>query len=143
MRRFSLLIPLAGCILSVVSERAVAAPSPYSTMIVFGDSLSDSGHYPGVGSGMRFTNLTGPTYKEYRGEEYAGVAPTRLGIKLGIAPADLRPSTSPGNFLTGEPDGNNWAVGGYRTDQILNSIKTESKVAFPDDWALVLSLIHI
>ena len=93
MRRFSLLIPLAGCILSVVSERAVAAPSPYSTMIVFGDSLSDSGHYPGVGSGMRFTNLTGPTYKEYRGEEYAGVAPTRLGIKLGIAPADLRPST--------------------------------------------------
>ena len=137
MRRFSLLIPLAGCILSVVSERAVAAPSPYSTMIVFGDSLSDSGHYPGVGSGMRFTNLTGPTYKEYRGEEYAGVAPTRLGIKLGIAPADLRPSTSPGNFLTGEPDGNNWAVGGYRTDQILNSIKTESKVAFPDDWALV------
>ena len=65
------------------------------------------------------------------------VAPTRLGTKLGIAPADMRPSTSPDNTLTGEPDGNNWAVGGYRTDQILNSIKTESKVAIPDDWALV------
>ena len=136
MRRLSLLIPLAGCILSIVSERVIAAPSPYSTMIVFGDSLSDSGHYPGVGSGLRFTNRTGPTYKEYRGEEYVAVAPTRLGIKLGIAPADLRPSTSPGNTLTGEPDGNNWAVGGYRTDQILNSIKTVSKVAVPDDWSL-------
>ena len=137
MRRLSVLIPLAGCILSIVSERVIAAPSPYSTMIVFGDSLSDSGHYPGVGTGMRFTNRTGPTYKEYRGEEYVAVAPTRLGTKLGIAPADMRPSTSPGNTLTGEPDGNNWAVGGYRTDQILNSVKTESKVAIPDDWSFV------
>ena len=137
MRRLSLLIPLAGCILSVVSERAIAAPTPYSTMIVFGDSLSDSGQFPGVGSGMRFTNRTGPTYKEYRGEEYVAVAPMRLGARLGIAPADLRPSTSPGNSLAGEPDGNNWAVGGYRTDQIFNSIMTQSKVAFPDDWAFV------
>ncbi|WP_321838136.1 esterase EstP [Pseudomonas kulmbachensis] len=137
MRRLSLLIPLAGCILSIVSERAIAAPTPYSTMIVFGDSLSDSGQFPGVGSGMRFTNHTGPTYKEYSGEEYVAVAPMRLGAKLGIAPGDLGPSTSMTNSVTGSPDGNNWAVGGYRTDQILNSVTTVSKVTVPDDWFLI------
>ena len=134
MRRLSLLIPLAGCILSFVSERAFATPAPYSTMIVFGDSLSDSGQYPDTGSGMRFTNRTGPTYKQ---EAYAAVAPMLLGAKLGIARGDLAPSTSPGNALTGEPDGNNWAVGGYRTDQIFKSITNESKVALPDDWSFV------
>ena len=69
MRRLSLLIPLAGCILSFVSERVLAAPTPYSTMIVFGDSLSDSGQYidfsGAVGDSTRFTNRTGPTYKEF------------------------------------------------------------------------------
>ena len=80
---------------------------------------------------MRFTNRRGPTYKT---EPYAAVAPTLLGERLGIAPGDLGPSTSPGNALTGENDGNNWAVGGYRTDQILNSITKVSKVSIPDDW---------
>ena len=133
MRRLSLLIPLAGCILSFVSERVLAAPTPYSTMIVFGDSLSDSGHFPDTGSGMRFTNRSGPTY---RGEAYSAVAPMILGEKLSIAPGDLSPSTSPGNAFTGDPDGNNWAVGGYRTDQIFNSITKVSKVAVPQGWFL-------
>ena len=137
MPRFPLFHPLAGCLLSLACTHALGAPTPYSTMFVFGDSLSDSGQFPDNGSGMRFTNRTGPTYKEYQGEAHSAVAPMLLGAKLGIAPGDLAPSTSPGNVLTGEPDGNNWAVGGYRTDQILKSIKTESKVAVPDDWAFV------
>ena len=134
MRRLSLLIPLAGCILSFVSERVLAAPTPYSTMIVFGDSLSDSGQYidfsGAVGDSTRFTNRTGPTYKEFKGEAYAPVAPMLLGAKLGIAPGDLAPSTS----MTGDTDGNNWAVGGYRTDQIFKSITKVSKVTVPRDW---------
>ena len=122
MRRLSLLIPLAGCILSFVSERVLAAPTPYSTMIVFGDSLSDSGHFPDTGSGMRFTNRSGPTY---RGEAYSAVAPMILGAKLSIAPGDLSPSTSPGNAFTGDPDGNNWAVGGYRNVNIGTSYRLD------------------
>ena len=134
MRRLSLLIPLAGCILSFVSERAIAAPAPYSTMIVFGDSLSDSGQYidlsGAVGDSTRFTNRTGPTYKEFKGEAYAPVAPMLLGAKLGIAPRDLAPSTS----MTSDTDGNNWAVGGYRTDQIFKSVTKVSKVSVPKGW---------
>ena len=134
MRRLSLLVPLAGCILSFVSERALATPAPYSTMIVFGDSLSDSGQYIDLsgagGDSTRFTNRTGPTYKEFKGEAYAPVAPMLLGAKLGIAPSDLAPSTS----MTGDTDGNNWAVGGYRTDQIFKSITKVSKVTVPRDW---------
>ena len=45
-----------------------------------------------------------------------------LGNQLGIAPGDLAASTSPVNAQQGIADGNNWAVGGYRTDQIYDSI---------------------
>jgi outer membrane lipase/esterase len=45
-----------------------------------------------------------------------------LGGKLGIAAGDLAPSTSPVSAAQGLPDGNDWAVGGYRTDQIYDSI---------------------
>jgi outer membrane lipase/esterase len=45
-----------------------------------------------------------------------------LGGKLGIAAGDLAPSTSPVYAAQGLPDGNDWAVGGYRTDQIYDSI---------------------
>ncbi|RXL62747.1 hypothetical protein EO238_33245, partial [Citrobacter sp. AAK_AS5] len=38
--------------LTLACSQAFATPSPYSSMIVFGDSLSDAGQFGGV----RFTN---------------------------------------------------------------------------------------
>lgn len=93
-----------------------ATPSPYSTMIVFGDSLSDAGQY-----GVRFTN-------PLPDGEYAQVSPTLLGQQLGVAPGELLPSTA---LAPGAVDGNNWATGGYRTDQILESIVGDSVVGAP------------
>ncbi|MEF9879765.1 MAG: HAD hydrolase family protein [Clostridia bacterium] len=41
MLRPSFVAPLAGCLLALACAQAFAAPSPYSTMVVFGDSLND------------------------------------------------------------------------------------------------------
>lgn len=129
-------LPFAACILTLACSHALAAPSPYSTMVIFGDSLSDSGQYPDtagpLGATLRFTNRTGPTFNDGSGEIFGPVAPMLLGSKLGIAPGDLAPSTSPVNAALGLKDGNDWAVGGYRTDQIFNSITSTSVVAIPD-----------
>ncbi|MHC6223667.1 esterase EstP [Pseudomonas sp. X10] len=114
-------------LLALACSQAIAAPSPYSTLIVFGDSLSDAGQFPdlaGSSDGMRFTNRTADG-------TYAAVSPMILGAKLGVSPTELGPSTSLTNALSGQPDGNNWAVGGYRTDQILDSITGTSQVAIP------------
>lgn len=137
MTKQALCLPFAACILSLACSHALAASSPYSTMLVFGDSLSDSGQYPDVTgpniSGLRFTNRTGPTFQDGSGEAYGAVSTTLLGLKLGIAPGDLAPSTSVVNEALGLKDGNNYAVGGYRTDQIYDSITSTSTVAIPDD----------
>ncbi|QVM91848.1 autotransporter domain-containing protein [Pseudomonas entomophila] len=109
------------------SSQAMAAPSPYSSLIVFGDSLSDAGQFPdltGGTAGMRFTN------RDANGN-YAPVSPMILGGRLGLSDTSLGPSTSIGNLLQGLPDGNNWAVGGYTTQQILDSITTTSKAVIP------------
>ena len=95
--------------------QAIAAPSPYSSMIVFGDSLSDAGQF-----GLRFTNRNADG-------SYAPVTPMILGSRLGIAPEELNPSTSIGT----RPDGNNWAVGGYTTQQILDAITDTSRTVIP------------
>ncbi|AVD88198.1 MULTISPECIES: esterase EstP [Pseudomonas] len=111
------------CTLALACSQALAAPSPYSTMIVFGDSLSDAGQFPdllGGTDGMRFTN------RDSDGN-FAPVSPMILGGQLGVAPADLNPSTSFGI----RPDGNNWAVGGYTTQQILDSITGTSQLIIP------------
>lgn len=129
------LVPLAGCLLSLTCAQASAAPSPYSTMVVFGDSLSDAGQFPDAGgppgATTRFTNRTGPTYLNNSGESFALVSSTLLGMKLGVAPSDLNASTSPVRAAQGLSDGNNWAVGGYRTDNILDSITSVSNAAIP------------
>lgn len=126
-------LPFAACVLSLACSHALAAPSPYSTMVVFGDSLSDSGQYPDTGgpqgSTLRFTNRTGPTFQDGSGEVYGPVSSTLLGLKLGVAPGDLVSSTSPVNAALGVKDGNNWAVGGYRTDQIYDSLTSTSDVS--------------
>ncbi|WP_449430122.1 esterase EstP [Pseudomonas putida] len=109
--------------LALACSQAFAAPSPYSTLIVFGDSLSDAGQFPdltGASNGMRFTNRDG-------NGNYAPVSPMILGGRLGVAANDLNPSTS----LAIRPDGNNWAVGGYTTQQILDSITDTSETVIP------------
>lgn len=102
-------------LLALSCSHAMAAPSPYSSMIVFGDSLSDAGQF-----GMRFTNRNADG-------SYAPVTPMILGSRLGVAPEELNPSTSIGT----RPDGNNWAVGGYTTQQILDSITDTSRTVIP------------
>ncbi|MGE8337651.1 esterase EstP, partial [Pseudomonas laurylsulfatiphila] len=79
-----------------------------------------------AGATYRATNRTGPVYLDGSGEEYSAVAPQILGAKLGFSDDQLAGSTSATRGSEGLPDGNNWAVGGYRTDQILDSITTTS-----------------
>ncbi|KAB0566541.1 autotransporter domain-containing protein [Pseudomonas palleroniana] len=129
MFRPTFFAPLAGCLLSLACAQAFAASSPYSTMVVFGDSLADAGQFPdgNAGATLRFTNRTGPTFQG----GYGLVSSTLLGTRLGVAPNDLNASTSPVRAAQGLPDGNNWAVGGYRTDNILDSITSVSNAAIP------------
>ncbi|MBV4453007.1 MULTISPECIES: esterase EstP [Pseudomonas] len=128
MPRPAFLTPLAGCLLSLACAQALAA-SPYSTMVVFGDSLADAGQFPDGtrGSTLRFTNRTGPGFQG----DFGLVSSTLLGARLGVAANDLNASTSPVRAAQSLPDGNNWAVGGYRTDNILDSITTVSDAAIP------------
>ena len=66
---------LAACFLVSSYPIALASPSPYSTMVVFGDSLADAGQFPDAGgpngSALRFTNRTGPTYQDGSGELFS------------------------------------------------------------------------
>ncbi|MBB1518215.1 esterase EstP [Aquipseudomonas guryensis] len=117
------LTPLAAACLLASASLPLQA-SPYSTMVVFGDSLADAGQRADAdgpaGATERFTNRTGPTYQPGSGESYGLNATQILNGKLGLG--SMTGSTSPVNQALGLPDGDNWAVGGYRTDQILNSI---------------------
>ena len=128
---------LAACFLATSCSYALAAPSSYSTMIVFGDSLADAGQFPDAGgpagATLRFTNRTGPNYQDGRGEFISLNSSTLLGMKLSVAPGDLGASTSPVNAALGLADGNNWAVGGDRTDQIYDAITAQSNIVDPDD----------
>ncbi|VVN68249.1 esterase EstP [Pseudomonas fluorescens] len=130
MIKQTLFVPLAGALLSLACAQAIAAPSPYSNFVVFGDSLSDAGQFtdPGgpAGATQRFTNRTGPLYLDGSGEIRSANSTQLLGAKLGFSPDQVAASTSAARASQGLPDGNNWAVGGYRTDQILDSITSES-----------------
>ncbi|MBP8203270.1 MAG: autotransporter domain-containing protein [Pseudomonas sp.] len=118
-----LLTPLAAaCLLSITPCVALAAP--YSGLYVFGDSLSDAGQRIDLngpaGATIRFTNRIGPTFQGGSGEVFGSTAPMLLGEQLGLGPQAA--STSQVREDNGLADGNNWAVGGYRTDQVFNSI---------------------
>jgi outer membrane lipase/esterase len=113
----------------LASLPAAAQAMPYSQLVIFGDSLSDSGQFPDIGSpllggnptgGLRFTNRTGPTYLGNNTEYFDAVATQRLAALLGLQALPSTPILP--QILTGNADGTNYAVGGYRTDQILNSI---------------------
>lgn len=98
--------------------------APYSGLYVFGDSLSDAGQFPDSANPstqtQRFTNRVGPLFTNASGEVYGKTSPMLLGELLGLGVQS--PSTSSVFQSNGLADGNNWAVGGYRTDQILDSI---------------------
>lgn len=118
-----ILTPLAvACMLASYSSLSTAAP--FSGLVVFGDSLSDAGQFPDAGgpdgATQRFTNRVGPTYQSGSGEIYGSTSPMLLGEQLGLGPQ--APSTSQVYADQGLADGSNWAVGGYRTDQIYDSI---------------------
>ena len=118
-----LLTPLAAaCLLAAVAPSLAAAP--YSGLYVFGDSLSDAGQFPDSANPStqtrRFTNRIGPLFTDASGEVYGQTSPMLIGELLGLGPQT--PSTSSVFQANGWADGNNWAVGGYRTDQVLDSI---------------------
>lgn len=118
-----LLTPLAAACLLTLSPSLVFA-APYSGLVVFGDSLSDAGQFADpdgpAGATRRFTNRVGPTFQSGSGEIFGSTSPMLLGEQLGLGPQT--PSTSAVFAADGRPDGSNWAVGGYRTDQIFDSI---------------------
>ncbi|WP_371920139.1 autotransporter domain-containing protein [Pseudomonas sp. F(2018)] len=113
------LTPLAfACLLATAFSAEAGA---YSGMVVFGDSLSDAGQRPEAGAPnnpVRHTNRVGPGYG--LGEAYGYTSPMLINDLLGLSPQVA--STNVMRALTGQADGNNWAVGGYRTDQVYNSI---------------------
>ncbi|MBC2689405.1 esterase EstP [Pseudomonas kielensis] len=130
MIRQTLFVPLAGGLLAMACAQAIAAPTPYSNFVVFGDSLNDAGQFADpdgpVGATQRYTNRVGPTYKDGSGEVRSANSTQLLGGKLGFSDDQTAASTSAVRAEQGLADGNNWAVGGYRTDQILDSITTTS-----------------
>lgn len=118
-----ILTPLAAaCLLAACPSLSLAAP--YTALVVFGDSLSDAGQFTDAdgpaGATRRFTNRVGPTYQPGSGERIGSTSPMLLGERLGLGPQ--AGSTSAVALEQGLADGDNWAVGGYRTDQIYDSI---------------------
>ena len=130
MIKQTLFVPLAGCLLALACAQANAAPNPYSNFIVFGDSLNDAGTFTDTGgpagATQRYTNRTGPVYLDGSGELRSLNSTQLLGGRLGFTADQTASSSSAVRANAGLPDGNNWAVGGYRTDQILDSITTQS-----------------
>ncbi|MCW8154671.1 autotransporter domain-containing protein [Stutzerimonas stutzeri] len=119
----STLKPLAAAILlTCAAGTATANSGPFSQFIVFGDSLSDAGTFPDILSptfdGLRFTNRIGPTYGP--GEAYAEVGTQQLASLLGLQSNPATPLVRP------DTGGTNYAVGGYRSDEILSSITSSS-----------------
>lgn len=112
------LTPLAlACLLASPSSIHAAA---YSGMVVFGDSLSDAGQFSNGLNPIRFTTQVGPTYSYFSAEAFAGTSPMLIAEGLGLGPQTA--STSPLRQALGQADGDNWAVGGYTTAQIYQSI---------------------
>lgn len=96
MLKKSLAISMAVSLMSL----PVSAQSSFSELVVFGDSLMDTGNY---GGGVRFTNQTSPGV-------FAPIAPEFLADGLGLT---LTPAID---------GGTNYGVGGFQTDDILQSV---------------------
>lgn len=118
------LTPLAAAVLLGLSVSGAQANN-FDGLVVFGDSLSDSGQFPdGTNpqaadfnlSGTRLTNRTGENFDG----EYGQVATQFLSSRLGLGA--LLPSTSVVRNSLGLEDGSNYAVAGYTSAAILSSI---------------------
>lgn len=117
--------PALACALALACAPTAFA-APYSSLTVFGDSLSDAGYaLADDGSPIRYTNPVGPSFGE--GEAFGPVAPMLLGAQLGLAAPALASVTA---------QGDNHAVGGLRTDQIQETIDTFLKGGRADPNAL-------
>lgn len=111
----------ALCAASLLCCTQVSAQTYYDNLIIFGDSLLDSGTF----GGLRFTNRLGDGNGDYRTGDYAEIAPQYLGKALNLA-------TDPSN--TG---GTNYAVGGYTTQQILDTIIAANLTVSPKTLVLI------
>lgn len=121
----STLKPLVAALL--LSASAAQANTPFDELVVFGDSLSDSGQFPDAGgpinttfmvpgSGLRFTNRVNGAGSE---TDLVGVQRLSQQLGLGYLAASTPYLPSP---VTGFPAGTNYAVGGYTSAQIKASI---------------------
>ncbi|MBB3169907.1 autotransporter domain-containing protein [Simiduia aestuariiviva] len=121
----STLKPLAAALLMCAAT--AHAGSPFDELVVFGDSLSDSGQFPDAGgpinttylvpgSGLRFTNRVNGAGSE---TDLVGVQRLSQQLGLGYLAASTPYLPSP---VTGFPAGTNYAVGGYTSAQIKASI---------------------
>jgi len=138
MKRKLQLSLLAGAMLAS-SSITIHAQTQFDQVIVFGASFLDSGTFldPATGntSGLRFTNLDPET--GVRGSALSEILTSDLGLGE-LLPATPLPITldggAPGERLDGSgdtiasTDNINFAVGGFETDDILNSIIGESIV---------------
>ena len=117
--------PLAAALL--LASACAQAQSPFNELVVFGDSLSDSGQFPDAGgpinptygvpgSGLRFTNRVDGTGSV---TDLVGVQRFSQQLGLGYLAASTPYLPSP---VTGYPAGTNYAVGGYTSAQIKPSI---------------------
>lgn len=104
---------LAALAIGIAAHVGAAHASPYSDLIIFGDSLSDTGNVLALSSGTfpaypaapgRFSN--GPVWTEYLA---AG-----LGLPAGAQPANLL-FTGAAVVPIGPQGGGNYAYGGART----------------------------
>lgn len=117
--------PALACALALACAPTAFA-APYSSLTVFGDSLSDAGYaLADHGSPIRYTNPVGPTFGEGKPSapwrrccwvrSWALTAPTLASVTA---------------------QGDNHAVGGLRTDQIQETIDTFLKGGRADPNAL-------
>ncbi|MFT7406119.1 autotransporter domain-containing protein [Zhongshania sp.] len=96
----------ALCVASLICS-PLSAQSYFDELVIFGDSLLDSGNL-----GLRFTNRLGDGNGDFSVGPFANIAPQYLGMALGL----------PTDPAAGGAGGTNYAVGGYETADILNSI---------------------
>ena len=96
--------PLIAAAIALAAGQA-NANSAFSELIVFGDSLLDSGNF-----GIRFTNRVGDGAGDFTSGEFAPIAPQLFAESLGLEAAPV---------IFG---GSNYAVGGFNTIQILDSV---------------------
>lgn len=117
---------LAVSAISIMALNVSAQPE-FSQLVVFGDSLLDTGNFGpnGDGNNIRFTNLLLDSAEE----EYAPIAPQFLADYLQL---DLAPATQ---------GGTNYAVGGNKTLNVLGTIVDPALAGLSLDPSFVAGVV--